>query len=263
MNQKYNIGYLIDIQEKQGVIDCEYFWGHTKNKKQKLGNFCFSQWYESSFVVNGRCFKTTEHWMMANKALLFENYEIYEQIIDCDSPKDVKFLGRKVIGFDEHIWNEMKYEIVLRGNIHKFNQNPELGKYLQSTANKPIVEASPVDKIWGVGLAKDNKNITDVKLWKGLNLLGFALMEVRDFLNEFGYFSETETDLQTPWTKFYAKKSTDLFWQTKEAEKYIAEFKEEFNTFTNREKMIYQLYNPEQYNWQGFYKSSKIEKLCK
>ncbi|SUY42887.1 NADAR family protein [Clostridium perfringens] len=89
-----------------------------------------------------------------------------------------------VKNFNENIWNERKIDIVVKGNIEKFSQNEELKKFLLNTKNKIIVEASPYDSIWGVGLSVNNENITNPNKWSGKNLLGFALMEVRDFLNE-------------------------------------------------------------------------------
>jgi len=136
----------------------------------------------SSFKVDGIEYKSAEHFMMAKKAELFEDFEIMNQIIKANSPADVKKLGREVKNYNDAIWLENRYEIVKTGNFYKFSQNPELQKFLSSTGEKVLVEASPVDAIWGIGLASDHKNANNPKEWKGLNLLGFALMEVRDEL---------------------------------------------------------------------------------
>lgn len=120
--------------------------------------------------------------MMAQKALLFNDQKMFEKIIACNKPAEAKELGRYVTGFDEQVWNESKYEIVKNGNIHKFNQNAALLNYLLNTGDRVLVEASPVDRIWGIGLAQDDEDITNIYTWRGENLLGFALMEVRDFL---------------------------------------------------------------------------------
>ena len=127
--------------------------------------------------------------MMAQKAILFKNNDIYKQIITCNTPAEAKKLGRKITGFDENTWKEHRYNIVVTGNLHKFNQNRDLGAFLLNTNTRVLVEASPVDPIWGIGLAQDSKHINDIYSWRGLNLLGFALMEVRDTLAEKGYFS--------------------------------------------------------------------------
>ena len=120
--------------------------------------------------------------MMAGKARLFNDTEILEEIMDISSPKEVKALGRKIRNFDEHQWAEHRYKIVKQGNYLKFSQNADLKEFLLSTNNKIIAEASPYDAIWGIGLKKEHPDSIYPEKWKGLNLLGFALMEVRDEL---------------------------------------------------------------------------------
>lgn len=131
-------------------------------------------------------YPTAEHYMMAQKAKLFDDMDIFNQIIQSKHPKQAKDLGRQVKNFDENIWNEKRFEIVVQGNIAKFSQNPALKAYLLGTGDRVLVEASPVDKIWGIGLAKDNDKIHSPLNWQGLNLLGFALMQVRDELTNNG-----------------------------------------------------------------------------
>lgn len=184
MKSKYNLSWLENAFENEIPLKYLYFWGHSKSKNQSVTKSCFSQWYKSPFTVNGVTYLTTEHWMMAQKALLFKNHDIYEQIIACKTPAEAKKLGRKVTGFNEDTWKEYRYDIVVTGNLHKFSQNKELETYLLNTNNRILVEASPVDPIWGIGLAQDSKNINNIYAWRGLNLLGFALMEVRDMLSE-------------------------------------------------------------------------------
>ncbi|UII25382.1 NADAR family protein [Fulvivirga maritima] len=183
--------YSIDWLEQQENVKFLFFWGHTK-KAGEVNQACFSQWYESPFQVKGITYKTAEHWMMYHKASLFNNEDIAEQVIACVTPAEAKKLGRKVKGFDEETWNSKRYELVTEGNIHKFNQNRPLGEYLLNTANRVLVEASPVDAIWGIGLSKDSEKAQRVSTWRGLNLLGFALMEARDFLREKGFFEGDE-----------------------------------------------------------------------
>lgn len=156
------------------------FWGHQKS--DRITKSCFSQWYESEFEVNGIKFLTAEHYMMAEKALLFDDEEIYHEIINSEKAGKVKELGRKVKNFDQKIWEENRFEIVVRGNMNKFSQNRELAEFLKNTGNRILVEASPVDNIWGIGLAQNDENIENPYLWNGLNLLGYALMETRDRL---------------------------------------------------------------------------------
>ncbi len=120
--------------------------------------------------------------MMAKKSLLFNDEKIYNEILKANHPKQFKILGRQIASFNENIWNENKYRIVLEGNIAKFSQNENLKEFILSSKNKILVEASPYDKVWGIGLSADSENIKNPLAWKGENLLGFALMEVRDII---------------------------------------------------------------------------------
>ncbi len=179
---KYTNGKIIERFESGENLKFLLFWGHKKSNE--ITKSCFSQWYESKFVVNGIEFQTAEHWMMAEKALLFKDDEIYQQIISTTKPGKVKELGRQVKNFNQQIWEENRFDIVVRGNVYKFSQNPELLKFLKNTKNRILVEASPVDTIWGIGLDQNSKNIENPHFWRGLNLLGYALMEARDILNQ-------------------------------------------------------------------------------
>ena len=120
---------------------------------------------------------------MAEKARLFKDYETLEEILSAENQKEIKDLGRKIKNFNEELWNREKYEIVKSGNLAKFSQDENLKEFLLSTGDKIIVEASPYDSIWGIGMGAKDENIEDATAWKGENLLGFALMEVRDLLN--------------------------------------------------------------------------------
>ncbi|MTH17087.1 NADAR family protein [Flavobacterium sp. LC2016-01] len=159
-----------------------FFWGHQPSKDGIITKTCFSQWWLSSFEVENGTYKTTEHWMMAKKAALFQDKEILEKILLADSPAEAKKLGREVKNYDDKLWLENRYEIVKQGNYHKFSQNPDLKTFLLNTKERILVEASPVDPIWGIGMASDHKDVLNPEKWKGLNLLGFALVEVRDEL---------------------------------------------------------------------------------
>ena len=110
--------------------------------------------------------------------------EVHAQIMASDNPKEYKALGRKVRHFDAALWDRSKYEIVRKGNIAKFSQNPELRAFLLGTSGSVLVEGSPYDGIWGVKLGMEDPRIADPNQWQGENLLGFALMEVRDLLKE-------------------------------------------------------------------------------
>lgn len=182
MHQHYNVLWLKEALEKDVSLKFLFFWGHTNKHNETVGKFVFSQWYESPFVVEDITYPTAEHWMMAQKALLCDDLDVYRQIVAASKPGEAKDLGRKVKNFDNDKWDQHRYEIVKTGNLYKFAQHPALAKYLLETGDRVLVEASPVDAIWGIGLSADSAHISNVDAWRGLNLLGFALMEVRDTL---------------------------------------------------------------------------------
>jgi len=176
---KYNIEKLTTKKQENKYL---FFWGHQPNKDGSISKTCFSQWWLSSFDVDGITYKTAEHWMMAKKALLFNDKEIFEKIIQTKSPAEAKKLGREVKNYVDTVWLANRFEIVKEGNLYKFGQNKDLKEFLLNTNERILVEASPVDPIWGIGMAADHKEVNNPEKWQGLNLLGFALMEVRDEL---------------------------------------------------------------------------------
>ena len=179
---KYNLDRLIDQFEKGYELEYLFFWGSEKSESGELTQSCLSQWWVSPFIVEGFEYQTAEHWMMAQKALLFDDKAAFRKIISARTPKEAKYFGRQVLNFNEDIWTSQRMEIVVQGNIHKFNQNKELKHFLIHTGEKILVEASPFYAVWGIGLEADHEKAKNPKCWKGLNLLGFALMEVRDQL---------------------------------------------------------------------------------
>ncbi|WP_440135425.1 NADAR family protein [Chitinophaga sancti] len=159
-----------------------FFWKPEISEDGSITESCLGQWWVAPFTVNGKTYLTAEHWMMAGKATLFGDTEIEKKILASPSPATVKALGRKVANFDPAKWDAAKREIVRQGNIHKFTQHPELKAFLLSTGKDVLVEASPLDRIWGIGLSATNENAAHPEKWRGQNLLGYALMEVRDVL---------------------------------------------------------------------------------
>jgi ribA/ribD-fused uncharacterized protein len=156
-----------------------FFWGHEPQQDGRVDKSCLSQWWPASFVVEGVRYTTAEHYMMADKARLFGDSEALAAILKAGHPGEAKQLGRGVRGFDNQSWAEHRFEIVVRGNVAKFAQNEDLLAYLFTSQKRILVEASPVDKIWGIGLAADDPQASNPEQWQGLNLLGFALMEAR------------------------------------------------------------------------------------
>ena len=157
-----------------------FFWGHTPKPKQShIGRECLSQWYPAEFDLGGTKFRTAEHLMMYRKALLFADDETAQRIIEARHPGEAKALGRVVRGFDEAVWERERFEIVVAASIAKFSQNAALRTFLLSTKQHVLVEASPRDAIWGIGLSETNPASRFPEQWRGLNLLGFALMRAR------------------------------------------------------------------------------------
>jgi ribA/ribD-fused uncharacterized protein len=173
---------LISAEAAGDAIDTLAFWGHRPNRDGSLGAGCLSQWWPCSFTVDGDRYPTAEHWMMAGKARLFGDDAALVAIMAAPSPDAAKALGRRVRGFGEARWAAVRYEIVVRGNLAKFSQHDDLRDFLLSTGQRVLVEASPYDLIWGIGLDRNHPNARMPSRWRGRNLLGFALMEVRDRL---------------------------------------------------------------------------------
>ena len=174
--------FLEDIRSRFNAGDelqYVFFWGHQRSTTGVTAS-CFSQWYHAPFVVEGQCYPTAEHFMMAEKAALFGDQATRAQVLQAPNPDAVKALGRHVRGFDETAWLKNRFSIVIRANEAKFAQNLELGQFLKQTGSRVLVEASPVDRIWGIGLTQDDEKVSNPNLWRGLNLLGFALMQIRD-----------------------------------------------------------------------------------
>lgn len=253
MSKHYDIKWLTDSFESGATLKFIYFWGHTNKLNEEAGKFCFSQWFESPFTVDSKTYKTSEHWMMSQKALLFGDKITSDKILSTNHPREAKELGRQILGFDEQTWNGKRFEIVKTGNIHKFNQNPAFADYLIKTGERILVEASPVDTIWGIGLSQDGKDIDNIYTWRGLNLLGFALMEVRDFLKEFGHFKPIDNALPAPWCRFPNIDRHDMFWRMGEGEDYLMQFWKFYDGLADREKTIFNLTNPAPYEWADVY----------
>ena len=180
---KYDIEIIRQIARQNPSAAIIYFWGHTPTPG-KITASCLSQWYDCYCEINGIQYHTTEQYMMASKAILFGDQEMLNEIMTANHPRDYKKLGRKIRGFDPEIWNDKKYDIVVEGNKAKFGQNPDLREFLLSTGDAILAEASPYDKIWGIGLDRNQAKKGTVEQWQGENLLGCALMDVRDWLRD-------------------------------------------------------------------------------
>lgn len=185
---RYHLTWLIDKFDRGYSPAVIFFWDHKKKQASTCGEHMFSQWYPSPFSVNEIVYKSAGHWMMARKALLFGDREAFKRIIEADRFEEVRSVSHIINNFDEATWGERKYDIVREGNFHKFNQSKKLRECLLNTGTAVLAEANPVDNVWGIGLSHDSRNAKDPYAWKGLNLLGFALMEIREYLRQISQF---------------------------------------------------------------------------
>ncbi|MBC1374772.1 NADAR family protein [Listeria sp. FSL L7-0091] len=180
----YTLEKIQQKYQKKQKLKYIFFWGNQSSSDGSINKSCFSQWWKCNFKVDGVEYNCAEQFMMAEKAKLFNDTEMRGKILAAKHPKQAKSFGRLISGFQEDVWMENRFNIVKRGNLAKFSQNKDLKNFLLHTNNRILVEASPLDKVWGIGLASDDKHAENPLHWKGLNLLGFALMAVRDELSE-------------------------------------------------------------------------------
>jgi ribA/ribD-fused uncharacterized protein len=168
-----------DLIASTGPVNYLMFWGHQPQRDGSIGVGCLSQWWPAEFTVDGVHFRSAEHYMMWRKATLFGDSDTAGRIVAAGHPRDAKMLGREVAGFDEQTWADRRFEIVVEASRAKFGQNPDLRDWLVGTGDRVLVEASPEDRVWGIGLAASDERSADPRQWLGLNLLGFALMRAR------------------------------------------------------------------------------------
>ena len=181
INESLTLDYetLRDRCSQGEAFEYLFFWGHQVSKRFATTKSCLSQWYAAPFCIDGVRYATAEHWMMASKARLFSDEATLTRILESTDPKSAKAVGRTVRGFDEAIWMRNARQIVKEGNLAKFGQHDELRTFLLKTGDIVLVEACPFDTIWGIGLGAEDKRALHPETWRGKNLLGFALMEVR------------------------------------------------------------------------------------
>ncbi len=158
------------------------FYGHTPRKDGAISDAVFSQFWPCSFEIDGVRYRWAEQWMMSGKARLFDDGEALQKILHANEPLECKQLGRTVRNFDEGRWRDHRFDLVTRGNVAKFDQDPALRSHLLATEDAILVEAAPRDVVWGIGLGASNPDAHRPQAWRGLNLLGFALVRARGIL---------------------------------------------------------------------------------
>jgi len=175
-----------------------------------------SQWFPAKFVVHGLEYNCCEQYMMAEKARLFNDIKKAEQIMKSHNPAVMKKLGQAVRGFKQHVWDQQREKIVFEGNYARFSQDKKYKKKLLETGDRLLVEASPKDKIWGIGLATTNKDIHREKKWPGLNLLGKCITAAREMikvdlgLKEDPFAEKEDVDLEAELPELDKEKSDNL-----------------------------------------------------
>ena len=178
-----NIEKLVKHIEQGNSVKYLHFWGHTP-KAESTDKSCLSQWFPAKFVIDGNTYLTSEHYMMAKKARLFDDLDMFEAVLSSQHPAEAKKFGRQVKNFESRLWDQHCFNYVVEGNVAKFAQNSSLKAFLLNTKERVLVEASPLDPIWGIGIAATDPKALNPSKWTGKNLLGFALMVARHVLKE-------------------------------------------------------------------------------
>ena len=145
-------------------------------------NGYLSNWYISEFKIDSIKFSSMEQYMMYKKAIVFNDNKIAKEILETKDVSKIKALGRQVSNYNDTHWNGVRQIIIYKGLLEKFSQNEDLKKRLLNTGNDILAECAVQDKIWGIGLSMKDVNRWDMEKWRGENLLGFALMMVREEL---------------------------------------------------------------------------------
>ena len=160
------------------VCDAVYF-----HKIDEPNGF-LSNWYSSACEIEDKKFTSVEQYIMYRKAEIFGDTEIADRILSTDDPETQKALGRKVSGYSGYVWDGIRQMVVYRGLMAKFSQNEDLKELLLKTGDAYLVECAMRDKIWACGRSLYDERRKDASLWDGTNILGFALMEVRERLRK-------------------------------------------------------------------------------
>lgn len=182
MSLPFDVDDLCKRVQAGEVFSYSHFYGHTPRKDGRLSNAVFSQFYPCRFELDGQVYHWAEQWMMAGKARLFDDEGSLQKIMAARSAQECKQLGREVANYDEARWNDVRFDMVTQGSAAKFGQDAVLKDYLLATGDELLVESAPQDRIWGIGLDRDDPGASNPLAWRGLNLLGFALVRARGVL---------------------------------------------------------------------------------
>lgn len=153
---------------------------HNGDEDEEFG--FLSNWYLSEFTINGVTFSSMEQYMMHRKALCFGDNRVASEILTTNDFSEIKALGRLVANYNENVWSGVRQIVVYEGLLAKFSQNPKLGERLKATGDAILAECAVKNRVWGIGLSMSDPRRHDLTKWQGKNLLGFALMMVREKL---------------------------------------------------------------------------------
>ena len=168
--------FTVQDLKDRNINEFTFFWGANKPNGE------FSQWYKSDFLVDGIKFCCMEQYMMYKKAVCFGDKDMANKILATDDVAEIKAFGRLVANYNESYWNGVRQIVVFEGLTAKFSQNEDLKAKLKATDNSILAECAVKDRIWGIGLSMNNPDRLQIDKWKGQNLLGYALMMVRERL---------------------------------------------------------------------------------
>jgi len=170
---------LLDLQAQGAELGFLPFWSHHPERPGEVDESCLSLWYSLPFLADQMVYPTAEHWLMAQKARRFGDAQRLGMILEARSASEAHQLGKSMPLTDPRAWEAQRFDLAVAGNLIKFGQHPHLRAYLLATDPYILVQASPVDPVWGAGLKADHPDLPHPDRWPGQNLLGFALMEVR------------------------------------------------------------------------------------
>ena len=179
---KYDLAWLKQRYDSGAQPEFFFFAASPAGTREMSLRSVLTQWYPSAFSVQGDQYASAAHWMMVQKAKLFGDHAAATELLEMQSDDHIRQRGRQIDGFEQKHWDQHRYSIVMQGNLHKFSQHPAMRTYISGTQPLVLSEANPHDKVWGIGLEEHSPEASNPHQWRGLNLLGFALMEVRDEL---------------------------------------------------------------------------------
>lgn len=178
---QYSVNNLLSMED----IELAAYVFFAEAEQGEINASCMNMKYIAPFDVGEDHYVSAEHYYLAEKAKIAGDFKSRELIKKATEPAEFRMLEREIENLNPVTWDEVKYAIALVGNYHKFWNNMALKKYLMTTEQKILAYTDSEDLIWGTGLDIDHEDAEDPSKWPGQNLLGFAIMELRDHLRKF------------------------------------------------------------------------------